>query len=63
MASILDNKYFNDKSVFLPENLLREARRQKNKKECDVPSICLLDPDGDLADYLIRKNLAVKNDC
>lgn len=63
MANILDNKYFNDKSVFLPENLLREARRQKNKNECDVPSICLLDPDGDLADYLLRKNLAVKNDC
>jgi uridine phosphorylase len=63
MDNILDQKYYNDPSVFLPENLLREARRQKNKKECDVPSICLLDPDGDLADYLIRNHLAIRNDC
>jgi len=63
MHNILDQKYYNDPSVFLPENLLREARRQKNKTECDVPSICLLDPDGDLADYLIRNNLAIKNEC
>ncbi len=63
MDSILDNKYYNEQSVFLPENLLREARRQKNKKECNVPSICLLDPDGDLADYLISHNLSIKNEC
>ena len=63
MENILDQKYYGDPSVFLPENLLREARRQKNIKECDVPSICLLDPDGDLADYLIKNNLAIKNNC
>jgi len=63
MAEIISNKYYNEQSVFLPENLLREARRQKNKKECKVPAICLLDPDGDLADYLLRKKLAVKNQC
>jgi purine-nucleoside phosphorylase len=27
MESILSNKYYNEQSVFLPENLLREARR------------------------------------
>ena len=63
MVTILANKYYNEQSVFLPENLLREARRQKNKQECNVPSVCLLDPDGDLADYLIMHNLATKNDC
>jgi purine-nucleoside phosphorylase len=63
MNNIFDNKYYNEPSVFLPENLLREARRQKNKKECDVPLICLLDPDGDLAEYLIKHNLATKNNC
>ena len=63
MAEIISNKYYNEQSVFLPENLLREARRQKNKKECKVPAICLLDPDGDLADYLLRKKFAVKNEC
>jgi purine-nucleoside phosphorylase len=62
-ASILDNKDYPAKSVFLPENLLREARRQKNISECEVPSICLLDPDGDLLTYLLEKGLAKKNNC
>jgi hypothetical protein len=44
MSEILLNKFYNESSVFLPENLLREARRQKDKKECSVPEICLLDP-------------------
>jgi hypothetical protein len=63
MKTILSDKYYNESSVFLPENLLREARRQKNKPDCNIPAVCLLDPDGDLADYLIRKNLATKNNC
>ncbi len=63
MSDILNNKYYNEQSIFLPENLLREARRQKKKEECNVPDICLLDPDGDLADYLIRHSLAIKNGC
>ena len=63
MKNILSNKYYNESSVFLPENLLREARRQKNKKDCNVPAVCLLDPDGDLADYLLRKEMATRNNC
>jgi len=63
MKNILSNKYYNEQSVFLPENLLREARRQKNKQECNVPTVCLLDPDGDLAEYLIKNTLASKNAC
>ena len=39
-------------SVFLPENLLREARRQRGLPEEAVPEICVLDPDGDLQDWL-----------
>jgi uridine phosphorylase len=35
-------------SVFRPENLLREARRQKNVPVGPVPEICVLDPDGDI---------------
>ncbi len=35
-------------SVFRPENLLREARRQKSLPTVPVPEICVLDPDGDL---------------
>ena len=35
-------------SVFQPENMLREARRQKNIPAGNVPAICVLDPDGDI---------------
>lgn len=35
-------------SVFLPENLLREARRQRGLPDVPVPSVCALDPDGDI---------------
>jgi uridine phosphorylase len=52
IAPITSNKRYDDASVFVPENLLREARRQKRLPEGLVPSICILDPDGDLVDYL-----------
>jgi purine-nucleoside phosphorylase len=61
--SILDNKFYLEESVFKPENLLREAKRQKGKADCDIPTICLLDPDGDLLDYLLKNNLASNNEC
>ena len=35
-------------SAFTPENLLREARRQKRLAEQPVPQVCVLDPDGDM---------------
>jgi uridine phosphorylase len=35
-------------SVFQPENLLREARRQKTIQQGSVPEVCVLDPDGDI---------------
>jgi uridine phosphorylase len=38
--------------MFQPENLLREARRQKGLPELAVPEVCLLDPDGDIVRYL-----------
>jgi uridine phosphorylase len=60
---IIENKDYKAQSVFLPENLLREARRQKNVSECNVPEICVLDPDGDLADYLLKEGNARKNNC
>jgi len=39
-------------SVFEPENLLREARRQRALVDLPVPAVCLLDPDGDIVRYL-----------
>jgi purine-nucleoside phosphorylase len=57
-----ENKYYNEKSVFLPENLLREARRQKDLLQCSVPKVCVLDPDGDIVRYL-KKNSATLSSC
>jgi len=51
-APLLANKHYVNPSVFLPENLLREARRQKSVPKGHVPTICILDPDGDLVAYL-----------
>lgn len=48
MTSILDRKNTSAPSVFLPAALIREARRQKGLPAVDVPSICILDPDGDI---------------
>jgi uridine phosphorylase len=53
---LLEHKYYDDVSVFTPENLLREARRQKGLSQGQVPAICVLDPDGDLVDYLQETN-------
>lgn len=39
-------------SIFRPENLLREARRQKGLLTEAIPEICVLDPDGDLVRQL-----------
>jgi hypothetical protein len=45
---ILANKLAAAPSVFAPQALLREARRQKGLAAVDVPAICILDPDGDI---------------
>lgn len=39
-------------SVFQPGPMLREARKQKDLLEGAVPDVCILDPDGDLVDYV-----------
>jgi uridine phosphorylase len=45
---ILTDKHYGEASAFVPENLLREARRQKGLRDRAVPSVCVLDPDGDI---------------
>lgn len=47
-APIFGNKHYGEASAFVPENLLREARRQKGLKDGAVPDVCVLDPDGDI---------------
>ena len=48
MPPLLDNKNPAAASVFVPSALLREARRQKGLATTNVPSVCVLDPDGDI---------------
>jgi uridine phosphorylase len=47
-APILADKRHAAPSAFTPENLLREARRQKGLETAPVPDVCVLDPDGDM---------------
>jgi uridine phosphorylase len=54
LPPILAGKDFAAPSVFEPENLLREARRQKNLPSAEVPEICILDPDGDIVRRLVK---------
>jgi uridine phosphorylase len=61
MDNFLENKYYQELSVFTPENLLREARRQKSIENCRIPNVCILDPDGDLVEYLLRSGQADLN--
>ena len=45
-------------SIFLPENMLRETRRQRGLPAGTVPDVCLLDPDGDIVRYVVAQGRA-----
>lgn len=49
---ILRDKHHQAPSEFTPESLLREARRQKCLRDAIVPTVCVLDPDGDIVRHL-----------
>jgi len=55
---ILAQKHYTQPSAFTPENLLREARRQKQITASRIPDICVLDPDGDIVRSLIARGEA-----
>ena len=57
-APILCKKFTSKPSVFTPAALLREARRQKELGNSDVPPVCILDPDGDLVRQLRQRGAA-----
>ena len=59
---ILENKFPKAPSVFSPDALLREARRQKKLAPLDVPSVCILDPDGDVLRHLRKSGQAARFD-
>jgi uridine phosphorylase len=55
---LLRHKSHRAPSVFTPEALLREARRQKEIGAGTVPDICILDPDGDILRHLLTTGRA-----
>jgi hypothetical protein len=56
--SLVRNKEYSQPSIFRPEALLREARRQKQLATRDVPAVCLLDPDGDILRRIRQAGIA-----
>jgi len=61
LPPLLSHKVYHAPSVFTPENLLREARRQNSIREGLVPRICVLDPDGDIVRHLVETGQAHRN--
>jgi uridine phosphorylase len=59
---ILAEKRHGSPSAFTPENLLREARRQKGLARQAVPAVCVLDPDGDMVRRLIAERRARRDE-
>jgi uridine phosphorylase len=58
IAALTNRQDYDEPSVFLPRNMLREARRQRGLPAGTVPAVCLLDPDGDIVRHLVRENRA-----
>jgi uridine phosphorylase len=61
-APLLQNKSPEAASVFSPDALLREARRQKGLAPLDVPAVCIFDPDGDILRRLQNSGQATRFD-
>jgi uridine phosphorylase len=55
---LLGDKHYPAPSAFTPQNLLREARRQKGVAASTVPAVCVLDPDGDMLRQAKREGRA-----
>ena len=59
---ILRNKGYRQQSIFQPENLVREGRRQKQVTDGPIPALNILDPDGDILRHLIATGVAAKSE-
>jgi uridine phosphorylase len=55
-------KAYDEPSVFVVENMLREAKRQRGLGDQPVPAVCLLDPDGDVVRHLRATGGAVRHE-
>jgi uridine phosphorylase len=61
LPPILRDKDVTAPSQFTPENLLREARRQKRLAAEAIPQVCVLDPDGDIVRHLRARDAATRD--
>lgn len=61
MPSLRDRTDFDEPSIFLAENMLREARRQRGLAKGSVPEVCVLDPDGDIVRHLCVQHRAQRS--
>ena len=57
-APLIERSDHHAPSVFLPEAMLKVARRQKGLRDGSVPPVCVLDPDGDIVDFVRRHHRA-----
>lgn len=60
-SPLLAREDYHRPSVFLPENMLREARRQKGLKAGKLPPVCILDPDGDVVAFVQSRHAAKRS--
>ena len=61
-SPLFDARAFDEPSVFTPEALLDNARRQKDLPKRSVPDICIMDPDGDIVRQLRAAGDAQKDE-
>jgi uridine phosphorylase len=61
-SPLFEAKEFDEPSVFEPEALMENARRQKDLPERRVPEVCVLDPDGDIVRQLAATGAAQKDE-
>ncbi|SFR36333.1 nucleoside phosphorylase [Halorubrum sodomense] len=61
-SPLFEAKAFDEPSVFDPDALLKNARRQKDLPERSVPDVCVLDPDGDIVRQLAATGAARKDE-
>lgn len=60
-SPLFEAKAFDEPSIFTPESLLENARKQKELPERSVPDVCVLDPDGDIVRQLVKVGDARKD--
>jgi uridine phosphorylase len=58
IPSLLARADTEEPSIFRPEAMLRETRRQRHLPPGSVPAVCVLDPDGDIVRQLQRAGRA-----